>query len=97
MYFGSEESEIGCLYQWLDYGIYLDAESLFTPQKYDSKMMKFITTKSDRHLEFILEAGVETFPQSLLQIIAIVYYQEANYISIVPISLSMFSVYNFHS
>ena len=39
----------------------------------------------------MIEAAIEAFPQSLLQIIAIVYYQEANYVSIISISLSMFS------
>ena len=41
---------------------------------------------------FIIEAGIEALPQSLLQIIAIVYYNEANYVSIASIFLSMFSV-----
>ena len=41
---------------------------------------------------FILEAAVEALPQSLLQIVAIVYYKEANYVSIISIFLSMFSV-----
>ena len=45
-----------------------------------------------RHIGFIIEAGVEALPQSLLQIVAIVYYKEANYISIASIFLSMFSV-----
>ena len=40
----------------------------------------------------MLEALIEAFPQSLLQIIAIVYYQEANYVSIISILISMFSV-----
>ena len=55
-------------------------------------MIKFIKEKLDKNLGFILEAAIEAFPQSLLQIVAIVYYQEANYVSIISILLSMFSV-----
>ena len=40
----------------------------------------------------MIEAAIEAFPQSLLQIIAIVYFQEANYVSIISILISMFSV-----
>ena len=95
MYFGSEQSELNCLSSFLQYELDLDSHSLvywFSPNKADSKIMKFVRTKLDKHLGFILEAAIEAFPQSLLQIIAIVYYQEANYISIISISLSMFSV-----
>ena len=90
MYFGSEESEFGCLSDQLD--AYFDIPSWFTVESDDSKMVKFIKKKLDRHLGFIIEAAIEAFPQSLLQIIAIVYFQEANYISIISILLSMFSV-----
>ena len=45
-----------------------------------------------KHIGFIIEAGVEALPQSLLQLVAIVYYEETNYISIISISLSMISV-----
>ena len=70
----------------------LDADSKFKPKFDDSNMIKFIKRKLDRHLGFILEAAIEAFPQSLLQLTAIVYYEEANYVSIISILLSMFSV-----
>jgi len=57
-----------------------------------SKSVLWIRSKLNRHLGFLLEAIIEAFPQSMLQIVAIVYYQEANYISIISILLSMFSV-----
>eukprot|EP01084_Bolivina_argentea_P310229 536784_1 len=57
-----------------------------------SKMTQWIIKKLSKHIGFIIEAGIEALPQSLLQIIAIVYYKEANYVSIVSIFLSMFSV-----
>ena len=92
MYFGSDESQFQCVTDCLRYDLGLDAESWFYPQHDDSKMMKIIKQKLDRHLGFILEAAIEAFPQSLLQIVAIVYYQEANYIFVISIALSMFSV-----
>eukprot|EP01083_Nonionella_stella_P070603 189006_1 len=57
-----------------------------------SKMTQWILRKGSKHIGFIIEAGIEALPQSLLQIIAIVYYKEAHYVSIVSIFLSMFSV-----
>ena len=53
---------------------------------------RWIRSKLNKHLGFLLEAAIEAFPQSLLQIVAIVVYQEANYVSIISILLSMFSV-----
>ena len=57
-----------------------------------SRMMRWIIRKLSKHIGFIIEAGIEALPQSLLQIIAIVYFKEANYVSIASIFLSMFSV-----
>ena len=51
-----------------------------------------IISELSKHIGFIIEAGIEALPQSLLQIAAIVYYKEANYVSIISIFLSMFSV-----
>eukprot|EP01084_Bolivina_argentea_P089359 161248_1 len=72
-----------------------DVESSFRNNNLDtteSKMAQWIIKKLSKHIGFIIEAGIEALPQSLLQIIAIVYYKEANYISIISIFLSMFSV-----
>ena len=91
IYFGSEESDWQCFSQYLS-TMNLKPDGWFVPKEKDSKLVKFIKRKLDKHLGFILEAAIEAFPQSLLQIIAIVYYQEANYISIISILLSMFSV-----
>ena len=70
----------------------LDTELWFKPDASDSDFTKWLKTKLDKHLGFILEAAIEAPPQSLLQIIAIVYFQEANYVSIISILLSMCSV-----
>eukprot|EP01083_Nonionella_stella_P027960 76998_1 len=51
----------------------------------ESKLMK--------HIGFIIEALIEAFPQSILQLIAIVYYNDGeNYIAMFSILLSMISV-----
>eukprot|EP01084_Bolivina_argentea_P121139 214717_1 len=45
-----------------------------------------------KHIGFILEAVVEAFPQSILQLTVIVYYNEPNILSIISILISMTSV-----
>ena len=45
-----------------------------------------------KHLGFLTEAMIEAFPQSILQLAAIVYYNEPNVISIISILISMCSV-----
>ena len=92
MYFASEEAGYDWFRDFLHYFMDLDTDGCVRPRDKDSKMVQWIKRKFDKHMGFILEAGIEAFPQSLLQIIAIVYYQEANYISVISILLSMFSV-----
>eukprot|EP01084_Bolivina_argentea_P054864 100593_1 len=64
----------------------------YVPNKDDSPIMRFIEEKFTKHMGFMLEAFVEAFPQSILQMIAIVMYREANIIAIISILISMFSV-----
>ena len=91
MYWGNEETG-GCFYDFLTNKLDLRVNAKFRPKDDDSAMIKFIKRKMNKHLGFVLEAAIEAFPQSLLQIVAIVIYQETNYISIISILLSMFSV-----
>eukprot|EP01083_Nonionella_stella_P114976 340421_1 len=72
--------------------IYLKDEDVFQPSDSDSPMTKWIKRKLSKHIGFVLEALIEAFPQSLIQITAIVYYQEANIIAILSILISMASV-----
>eukprot|EP01084_Bolivina_argentea_P259958 438851_1 len=61
----------------------------------DKKLAAFrewTQSKLYKHLGFIIEALIESFPQAILQLIAIVYYNEYNAISIFSILLSMISV-----
>eukprot|EP01083_Nonionella_stella_P014143 39791_1 len=57
-----------------------------------SEFNRFLMKKLSAHIGFIIEAWLEAFPQSLLQMIAIVYYNKADYISIISILISMLSV-----
>ena len=58
-----------------------------------SPLRKWMDKKLRSHLGFILEATIEAFPQSILQMCAIVYYEEyTNYIAILSILISMWSV-----
>ena len=53
---------------------------------------KWLFNKLNKHIGFIIGAVFEAFPQALLQISAICFYNEANYVSMVSIFLSMISV-----
>eukprot|EP01083_Nonionella_stella_P235939 829138_1 len=70
----------------------IGGNSMFTISVRDSDLTKWIKRKLNKHIGFILEALIEAFPQSLIQISAIVYYQEANAIAILSILISMASV-----
>ena len=81
--------------KWFENLTGLDVEHGFEyiwGRKERSKMAQFMIKKLSKNIGFIIEAGIEALPQSLLQITAIVYYKEANYVSIASIFLSMFSV-----
>ena len=51
-----------------------------------------VQKKLEKHIGFILESVLESFPNAILQMIAIVSYNKANSIAIVSILLSMTSV-----
>eukprot|EP01084_Bolivina_argentea_P246470 412473_1 len=92
IYFANDESGFECFNEFIYNTLGLDGEGIFYVRNDDSKMVKWIKRKLERHLGFLLESVIEAFPQSLLQIVAIVYYEEATYVSIISILLSMFSV-----
>ena len=45
-----------------------------------------------KHMGFIMEALIEALPQSIIQLIAIVYYQDTEYINVISIIISLISV-----
>lgn len=57
-----------------------------------SDMAKFTASKLNKHGGFILEAFLEALPQSILQLVAMVYFQEPSYIAVGSIVLSMTSI-----
>eukprot|EP01084_Bolivina_argentea_P124236 220152_1 len=68
-------------------------------QRHNNKKTDIITLsewaeeKLMKHIGFIIEAMIEAFPQSVLQLIAIVYYNDYdNYIALFSIFLSILSV-----
>ena len=67
--------------------IYLDANDPNQP-----KILIWIKTKARKHMGFILEAMVEALPQSIIQLIAIVYYQDTEIINVISICISLLSV-----
>ena len=56
------------------------------------KLMIWIKKKAKKHMGFILEAMIEALPQSIIQLIAIVYYQDTQLINIASICISLLSV-----
>ena len=65
----------------------LDADNINQP-----KILLWIKKKARKHMGFILEAMVEAIPQSIIQLIAIVYYQDTEIINVVSICISLLSV-----
>eukprot|EP01084_Bolivina_argentea_P013195 24738_1 len=57
-----------------------------------SKLRQWMKKKLRKHLGFIMESLIEAFPQSIIQLTAIVIYKEANIVSIISILISMLSV-----
>eukprot|EP01083_Nonionella_stella_P021394 59342_1 len=64
----------------------------FTPDTNASPMRQYLDEKLYKHLGFLMEAIIEAFPQSILQLTAIVYYNEPNFVSIFSILISLISV-----
>ena len=57
-----------------------------------SFILDWISRKLLKHMGFIMEAFLEALPQSIIQLIAIVLYQETSIVSILSICISIVSV-----
>ena len=57
-----------------------------------SRSRQWMETKISRHIGFVMEAIMEAFPQCILQMIAIMYYNELNIVAVISIIISMLSV-----
>ena len=68
------------------------AHQKFVKNTTESDRYNWFKEKLNKHIGFILESVLEAFPQSILQMIAIVIYKETNIIAIISILLSMISV-----
>merc|ERR1712151_625905 len=90
MYFGeNEESAVG---KWLRSSVGLKKRTNIPLEEHMSEMTKFTVEKFNKHGGFILEAFLEALPQSILQLIAMVYFGETSYIAVGSIILSMTSI-----
>eukprot|EP01084_Bolivina_argentea_P227904 384991_1 len=76
--------EAQCCYNISFYGSSTSSEA--------TKFKQFFESKIERHLGFILESLVEAFPQAILQMTAIVMFDETNIVSIISILISLLSV-----
>ena len=64
----------------------------YTKSRKVSPLEDWFEEKVEKHGGFILESILEAFPNAILQMIAIVLYERANFVAIVSILLSMTSV-----
>ena len=90
MYFA--ENEDSKVFKFLNYYFAIKKRTRIPLQEKLSDQTKFAIDKINKHGGFILEAFMEALPQSILQLVAMVYYKETNIISIGSILLSMTSI-----
>ena len=90
MYFAEDEESKVC--QILNRYFGIVKRTRIPLEDHLSEETKFAIKKINRHGGFILEAFMEALPQSILQLVAMVYYQETNIVSIGSILLSMTSI-----
>eukprot|EP01084_Bolivina_argentea_P087745 158475_1 len=78
--------------KWLATNIGIKKRTNIPLEDHLSEMTKFTISKINKHGGFILEAFLEALPQSIIQLIAMVYFKQTNYISVGSILLSMTSI-----
>ena len=64
----------------------------YTVNENQASMLVWIEKKVNKHIGFIIEAMVEALPQSIIQLIAIVYFQDTQLINVISICISLLSV-----
>ena len=76
------------LFKWFGF------EDDFDGSAYENQppIIVWIEKKMRKHMGFIMEALIEALPQSIIQLIAIVYYQDTEIINIISICISLTSV-----
>ena len=90
MYFAEDEST--AFYIWLRDKVGMKKDNSIPLEDHLSERARFTVRKLNKHGGFILEAFLEALPQSILQLIAMVYYEETSYIAVGSIILSMTSI-----
>ena len=94
LFFWCTESPDNCLMKFLKWHFNvedaMDHGDQINPNQ--AKLLIWIKKKAAKHMGFILEAMVEALPQSIIQLIAIVYYQDTEIINVISICISLLSV-----
>ena len=91
IYFGVNKE--GCFTKYFLDRIGLENRGIYdNVTRKTSPLEQWFQEKLRKHIGFILESILEAFPNAILQMIAIVYYEKANIVAIISILLSMTSV-----
>ena len=73
-------------------GLDIDEHKKRQHNKNNDSKAEWIDHKLENHVGFVIESMIESFPMSILQMIAIVDVQKPNFVNILSIFLSMISV-----
>eukprot|EP01084_Bolivina_argentea_P255195 429150_1 len=79
------------LYQQIFFFFFFDFDDNKINER-DSNMLQWLDNAYTKHCGFCIQALCESFPEAILQIVAIIYYQHTNYIYVISLLLSIFSV-----
>ena len=92
IFYWCEMNDENCFLKCLNKMFHISDELDLTAANNEPKIMIWIKKKARKHMGFILEAMVEALPQSIIQLIAIVYYQDTEIINVISICISLLSV-----
>ena len=81
-----------CKDRLISIGLNVDEHKKLKHDDNEDSKAEWINHELENHVGFVIEAMIESFPMSILQIIAIVEIQEANFVNILSIFLSIISV-----
>jgi len=70
----------------------LSFTQLLEDEEFDKFIFEWIKIKAMAHFGFLVESVLEAFPQSILQMVCIIWYQEAEPIAIFSMLISLFTV-----
>ena len=92
IFFWCEINDKNWFIKLLDKMFDIDGTLAIDIHKHDPEIILWIKRKARKHMGFVLEAMLEALPQSIIQLIAIVYYQDTQIINVISICISLLSV-----